>query len=423
MGYTITKIRLAQVVMVASDKRITSMKIMFAVASYWPSKDGVAQITGYLAEGLAKRGHQVFVLTSSGNRGLQILPEEEMHENVKIDRMRVNTQWPIYLKGRDAKSNPQYYRKVIGEFAPNILIVVCAQTWTLDWIGHEIDKVACPTVFYCHGYSAWKSHYHVKEELLHRNIIGAYQEFKEKKYFEKLYKTIEKFNQVFYLSESNSGNQYAIEHGLKNGKVLENAIDDIFYEESMQHTKSYFKQENIKFLFVANYNENKNQDMLLHAFANAKIGNSTLVLSGFEENDYLMMLRKHAKEWLGDANIKNVIFNVNLSRSDVYELYRSSDVFVCPSKSEQSSIVAKEAAATGMPIITTDVGNAYEIDGAIIVSDEDEMRLAMEQMYKDSELREIKGRTLKKWVDGKGCKISDKVDAFEAELIRLCNGE
>ena len=42
------------------------MRIMFAVPCYWPSQDGVTIITSYLAQGLAARGHEVFVLASAG---------------------------------------------------------------------------------------------------------------------------------------------------------------------------------------------------------------------------------------------------------------------------------------------------------------------------------------------------------------------
>ena len=51
------------------------MRVFFAVPSYWPSQDGVANITGYLVEGLASRGHEVLVFTSAGNGGLQELPD------------------------------------------------------------------------------------------------------------------------------------------------------------------------------------------------------------------------------------------------------------------------------------------------------------------------------------------------------------
>ena len=76
------------------------MRIFIAVPSYWPSQDGVANITGYLAEGLAKSGHDILVLTSAGNGGLQKLPNKEEHNKVNIERMRIYVRWPLKLKGR-----------------------------------------------------------------------------------------------------------------------------------------------------------------------------------------------------------------------------------------------------------------------------------------------------------------------------------
>ncbi len=76
------------------------MKVMFAVPCYWPSQDGVTQITKYLAEGLAERGHEVLAYTSTGNGGLQVLPGKEIHGGVSIERTRVYVRWPLRLKGR-----------------------------------------------------------------------------------------------------------------------------------------------------------------------------------------------------------------------------------------------------------------------------------------------------------------------------------
>ena len=78
-------------------KKTRPMRVFIAVPSYWPSQDGVANITGYLAEGLARRGHEILVFTSAGNGGLQELPYQERHEGVLIERMRVFVRWPLIL--------------------------------------------------------------------------------------------------------------------------------------------------------------------------------------------------------------------------------------------------------------------------------------------------------------------------------------
>ena len=39
------------------------MKIVFTTHTYYPEKNGVQVVTEYLAEGLAKKGHEVHIIT------------------------------------------------------------------------------------------------------------------------------------------------------------------------------------------------------------------------------------------------------------------------------------------------------------------------------------------------------------------------
>lgn len=394
------------------------MRIMFAVPSFWPSQDGVANITGYLAKGLADKGHEIFIFTSAGNSGLQVLPEEEVYENMKIVRMRVETNWPLRLRGRDEKSTPAFYLQSIQGYQPDVLIVVCSQTWTLDWIMPHLNEFSCTKVFYSHGYSKWEKQYPYWEKLKHRNVLGAWELHLCKRYYASLYRYLEEFDLAIYLTEQNNSNLYAREHGLTNGKVLENAIDDVFFEKEMHHQYETTKDE-IGYLFVANYGEYKNQEMLVRAYAKATIGKSRLVMVGFEENAYTDYLKKLIdKELIGQPE-KHIDLLTHLDRGQVVELYRKCDIFVCPSKLESWSIVAHEAAATAMPIISTDVGIYSEIDGAYIVEDEAQMCVAMEELYGHPQERKRRGELAYNWVMGRNCRIQDKVDWLEQELIEL----
>ena len=229
---------------------------MFSVATYWPFQDGVAHVTKYLAEGLAKRGHQVFVYTSTGNKNRLDIPLIEEHNGVEIERIRVYTRWPIRLKGLDSRSNPVHYFRRIKEFAPDVLVVVCAQTWTFDWIIPYLEQIKCKKVFFSHGFSSLKEKYNIKEELIKRNFVNAYIEYKEKVYFKKLYQYIEKFDKAIYISDIEKGYQYVLEHGLKNGIILENAIEEQFLSNIMQHDNNKNETEEFQILCVDNYNEN-----------------------------------------------------------------------------------------------------------------------------------------------------------------------
>lgn len=395
------------------------MKIMFAVPSYWPSQDGVANITGYLAEGLAERGHEVLCFTSAGKGGLQKLPQKEEHKGVLIERMRVYVRWPLKLKGWDAGSTPNAYLTRIESYQPDILIVVCSQTWTFDWIKNKLEKIPCPKIFYCHGYSRWSKHYAYLDKLKHRNILGVWEEYLCDRYYRRLYKYLAKFDLAIYLDKNNSAVKYAEKHHLKNGKILENAIDDVFFDEKMKHLSLKGKEECIRFLFVANYSENKNHQMLIDAYADAQIGKSELIFAGFEDNEYLEYLKQYVKQALYDQPNKKVIFHVHLEREQVIDLYRTSDIFTCSSKSETWSIVAHEAAATAMPVISTEVGIYSEMDGVILVHNADEMRIAMESMYHDPDKRKRCGETVYQWLCTRNCRVKDKIDWLEAEIKRL----
>ena len=393
------------------------MRIMFAVPCYWPSQDGVTIITSYLAEGLAAKGHEVFVLTSAGDGGRQSLPEEDNHAGVKIRRMRVHTRWPLFIKGRDKKSTKAVYRRAVKDFAPDVLVVGCAQTWTLDWIMSGLKDLDCVKVFYSHGYSAWKTDVSYGRYLKKRDVVGAWAAYKADRYYKKLHRYIRLFDRTIYLSEDSNASVYAKRYGLTNGRVLKNAIDDRFFSEEMRH--GYEEKECVSYLFVANYNQNKNQEMLIRAFAAAGIGKSRLILVGFEENAYYEHLREVIGKTLQGQPDKEVQFCIRYDREKVIDLYRTSDVFTCSSLSENYPIVAHEAAAVGMPIISTNVGIYDRIDGAYIVEDAAQMARAMEELYYDAGERARRGQAVYEWVCRQECRIRDKVDWMERDMKEL----
>ncbi len=75
------------------------------------------------------------------------------------------------------------------------------------------------------------------------------------------------------------------------------------------------------------------------------------------------------------------------------ELFRTSDVFVLPTRAETFGIAAVEASAAGLPVIATDVGGLPDIvshgeTGLLLPTpDRRELRLAIEQLAGDDALR------------------------------------
>ncbi len=409
------------------------MRIMFAVATYWPFQDGVSQVTRYLAEGLAKKGHEVLVYTGTGNLKAHNLARREVHEGVEIVRIDVFVRWPLTIRGRNRESTPRAYFEKVRDWKPDVLIAVCAQTWPLDWLVPYLDRIACKKVFFSHGYSHLQKHYRIREELHNRNVLGAWIEYRKKRYYGTLYRVVGKFDLALYLLEENNACRYAKHHGLQNGKVLENAVEDVFFSDRMRHEKR--EKREICFLYVANYNENKNQGMVLQAFVKASMDKASLVFVGSQENAYLERLRREAgagREGCPDAGQairipgkgeKQVIFCVGLTRQEIYERYQKADVFVCGSRSENAPIVHREAAAAGMAVVSTPVGSVEKMDGILIVQDAGQMCAAMERLSAHREEVYERGERLRQYILQKKCRIPDKVDWLENQLRLLaCAG-
>lgn len=136
-------------------------------------------------------------------------------------------------------------------------------------------------------------------------------------------------------------------------------------------------------IHVGRQDENKNQAALIRCFArlHEKDPNTKLLLLG--DGDQHQKLIALAEE-LKVANA--VTFTGNVPNTEDY--YAVSDLYVQCSHREAMPLSVLEAMATGLPIVSTDVGGLSDVvqDNGILVPDNDEEALyqAIEQIYKQS---------------------------------------
>lgn len=383
------------------------MRIVIAVHTYHPDKNGVQIVTQYIAEGLAEN-NQVMVITEKKPN----TSEKETLNQVQINRIDVKT------KGHHFSGDRRRYYRLLKEWNPDIFVCVCTQTWTFDWIKNVLGKLPGKKVLYTHGYSGLLENYPIISDLLHFKLRAFIYHYYWKRYYDKAYEKIVQFDLVTYLSTNNNAYQYAVKHKINNSIIMENAVEDIFYENPVTGRIKENQKDKIWYLYVANYDNNKNHKMVLNAFYNTNIINAGLILAGKGEKEYFNQLEEQCQENEKKFGKKSVNIMYGQTREETYELYDKADVFVCGSKKEQFPVMLCEAAAKGMAVVSTNVGHASLMPGIFLVETMEDMQKAMEWLYDNPEERRERGRQLRRFAI-EHYRRQEKINFFEEELKKL----
>lgn len=220
-------------------------------------------------------------------------------------------------------------------------------------IKNHLDLITCKKILYTHGFShlKWTVGSVLKNNLVRRTLRAIPTELRYVKhgynYYKNLAPILAKFDYVTYLSDTDDSYKWAQEHGLNNSVVITNACDDWFFENAKKTYEIDSDEHPLTFIYVANYEKRKNQELLVEAF----------------------------------------------------------------------SITLCEAAALGIPIISTDVGNAKSFDGIILANKAGEIAEAMKSVC-DKKIREFHGKKLNFYAN-KNFKIDSRVNILETLLLYL----
>lgn len=129
-------------------------------------------------------------------------------------------------------------------------------------------------------------------------------------------------------------------------------------------------------LYVGVWMRHKNLWRLLQAFAllRKKHPQLHLVLTGRAKGGYSAV-----KEWVGELGLHESVHLVGfVEHGDLSALYAGATVFVFPSLYEGFGLPALEAAASGVPVVVSNVSSLPEVmgDGVVYVNPEDEADIA-----------------------------------------------
>jgi glycosyltransferase involved in cell wall biosynthesis len=179
-------------------------------------------------------------------------------------------------------------------------------------------------------------------------------------------------------------------------------------------------------LFLGRLVSKKSPDMLIDAFANWRASSggerdAVLVLAGPEEGDGFVAKLRSMADRLGIGN--QVLFAGPLYDDAKWSAYRDADVFVLPSQNENFGNTAGEAAACGTPVIVTDRCGIAPFVGAagdVIPHNLAALENALGKMLEDPMLRENRRAGCHAFVDS--LSWEGPLDQTE-EMYRRCVGQ
>lgn len=109
-------------------------------------------------------------------------------------------------------------------------------------------------------------------------------------------------------------------------------------------------QENHRALFLSRLHPKKGLPMLIEAWAEVRPEDWELVLVGPSENGHRGELERQIRRQGLDDDVR---ISGPVSDQEKWEVYRSADLFILPTHSENFGIVVAEALASRVPVITT----------------------------------------------------------------------
>lgn len=105
-----------------------------------------------------------------------------------------------------------------------------------------------------------------------------------------------------------------------------------------------------RFLFLSRIHPKKGLETLVDAWRMARPAGWELVIAGPDERGHRAEIERRARGLGAESAIR---FRDAVAETDKWSLYRTADVFVLPTSSENFGVVVAEALASSVPVITT----------------------------------------------------------------------
>lgn len=353
-------------------------KIVFTVATYYPQTNGVQKVTEYQAEGLAKKGYEVVVITSEHPSA----PNFEIHHGVTIYRMNAHMWHMLHIGNKH-----EFQDRVLKECNDcDVLINVCSESFASAWCLDLLKRLNCKKVLVQHGMHETKPILARRQSLpdkaksLAQNIRWSLFYFRNNAYFRY-------YDLITHLHQEDKSLAWARSIGISNNLVLPNAAEDAFFTADGVGCKQGI-------ISVGTYCENKNQALLLRAYYKASTS-EPLTLIGQSDNKYYSYLVSLNERLSKEYGARPVSILCDTPRNEVIKQIKKSKIYVCTSKSEHYPVSIVEAMACGCCWISRDVGIVKYLPGGIVLHSDNDLPAVLDSVLdNESRLRSLaeKGR-------------------------------
>jgi glycosyltransferase involved in cell wall biosynthesis len=394
------------------------MRILKVVQSYFPFQDrgGPVFKVRALATGLAKRGHQVTVLTADLGFGR----ENGFH----IEAKRCPWGWTVHSEEVEAIYLTTTGRYRAATLNPGLLAFCRASIRDYDVVHFYglYDLLGPAASHFCRRQSI---PYVIEPMGMYRPIVRSLR-------LKRLYLNLlgQRFirGSRYLVATSELEKQELIEGGIDAARVeiRRNGIELPMREpEPGKFRRERGISSGAKMiLFLGRLVSKKSPDLLLEAFAKwrANCGrgkDAVLVLAGPGEGDGFFATLQTMADRLGISD--KVLFTGPLYDDAKWSAYRDADLFVLPSQNENFGNTAGEAAACGAPVIVTDrcgIAPFVGAAGEVIPYDSAALEQALGRMLQDPKLRENRRAGCHAFVES--LSWDGPLDQTE-EMYRRCN--
>lgn len=389
------------------------MKILFVSESYYPYLSGVPMVVKYLAEGLAIN-NEITVATSISPT--EKLPAIDEHNKVHIRRFVL---WHNLAKR--VKGDLQGIQRFVLDNFFDVIIIECGQAMTTDALLPVMDQIKAPCILHAHGLSGLLCKpFCIKSDLKH-TIGNTYNWMRMQLYYHFTFKhQCKHFAASISLTEFDSGYDY-VSRNIRNNYVLCNAADDMFFEKAKESYE--LPTEGKPYLIsIANYTVVKNQIEMMREFYKSKHKEYALVMIGSTKTPYYYKLQKSKAELDKQYGEHAVFMLTNINRNYFPYILDNASAYLISSTYEEFSISMIEAMARSLPFISTNVGNAKQLPGGMVVDDIHNIHSAIDAMLDDDKERIRLGKEGKLYVFG-NCRRHTAVDKLESIIREVLTTE